>query len=141
LSRALAGVAFLGAATLGLYGYGTGAFSKLLTWQWALMAVVWLISTAAVWHFLRHLPQGDLDFDGENWYFLDQAGQVEQTGTVSVRFDGQNCLLLRFESEFKRVHWLWLDARAGLSFDPNLWHDLRRAVYSRPVLQNSPNLL
>ena len=131
----LAGVVLLGAATLGMYGHGTAASSKLLTWQWFSVAGTWLVSTIAVWHFIHHLPQGELDFDGENWYFLDQVG------TVSVRFDGQNCLLLRFESEFKRVHWLWLEARFALSFAPSHWHDLRRAVYSRPALQNSPDLI
>ena len=131
----LAGVVLLGAATLGLYGFYTDAFSKQLTWQWALVAGVWLISAVAARHFIHHLPQGELDFDGENWYFADQVG------TVSVRFDGQNCLLLRFESEFKRVHWLWLEARFVLRFAPSDWHDLRRAVYSRPASQNSPHLI
>ena len=123
----------LGAATLGFYGYSTEAFSKQLTWQWAFVAGAWLISAVAVWHFIRHLPQGELDFDGENWYFADLVG------TVSVRFDGQNCLLLRFTSEFKQVYWLWLETRSVLSFAPSHWHDLRRAVYSRPALQKTPH--
>ena len=131
----LAGVVLLGAAALGLYGYHTDAFSKQLTWQCALVAGAWLISAVAVWHFIRHLPQGELDFDGENWYFADRVG------TVRVRFDGQNCLLLQFTSEFKQVYWLWLEARLVLSFVPSHWHDLRRAVYSRPTLQNSPDLI
>ncbi len=131
----LAGVVLLGAAALGLYGYHTDAFSKQLTWQWALVAGAWLISAVAVWHFIRHLPRGELDFDGENWYFADLVG------TVSVRFDGQNCLLLQFTSEFKQVYWLWLEARLVLSFVPSHWHDLRRAVYSRPASQNSPDLI
>lgn len=131
----LAGVVLLGAAELGLYGYHTDAFSKQLTWQWALVAGAWLISAVAVWHFIRHLPRGELDFDGENWYFADLVG------TVSVRFDGQNCLLLQFTSEFKQVYWLWLEARLVLSFVPSHWHDLRRAVYSRPASRNSPDLI
>ena len=131
----LTGFLLIGAVALGLYGYHTDAFLKQLTWQWALVVGVWLISAAAILHFIRHLPQGELDFDGENRYFADQVG------TVSVRFDGQNCLLLRFESEFKQVHWLWLEARPVLSFALSHWHDLRRAVYSRPSLQNSPDLI
>jgi toxin CptA len=127
----LAGIVLLGAASLGLFGYFTGSASKLLTWQWVLLAGVWLISAVAVWFFIRQLPQGELDFDGENWYFADQVG------TASVRFDGQNCLLLRFESEFKRVSWLWLEA----GYQSDHWHDLRRAVYSRPALQKLPDLI
>jgi toxin CptA len=133
----LAGIVLLGAASLGLFGYFTGSASKLLTWQWVLLAFVWLLSTAAAWHFLRHLTQGELDFDGENWYFKNKVEQIDQVGTASVRFDGQNCLLLRFESEFKQISWLWLEA----GFESDHWHDLRRAVYSRPALQNSLHLI
>jgi hypothetical protein len=133
----LAGIVLLGAASLGLFGYFTGSASKLLTWQWVLLAGVWLFSTAAAWRFLRHLPQGELDFDGENWYFENKVDQIDQVGTVSVRFDGQSGMLLRFENEFNRVHWLWLEER----FSSNHWHDLRRAVYSRPALQNSLHLI
>ena len=115
--------------------------SKVLTWQWVLTAGAWLVSTVAAWHFLRHLPQGELDFDGENWYFADQVGQLDQTGSVSIRFDGQNGMLLRFESEFKRVSWLWLEERFAPQRSSHDWHDLRRAVYSRPALQNSPHLI
>jgi hypothetical protein len=125
------GIVFLGAAAVAWFGYHIYAAFPQLNWQFALLAVVWLISVVVVWHFICQLPQGELDFDGENWYFADQVG------TASVRFDGQNCLLLRFESEFKLVSWLWLDA----GFSPKHWHDLRRAVYSRPAIQNSPDLI
>lgn len=95
------------------------------------MAAVWLFSAAAVWHFWHQLPQGDIDFDGENWYFS------EQVGTVSVRLDLQTCMLLRFECEFKRVSWLWFEVGS----EPRHWHDLRRAVYSRPAIQNLRDLI
>lgn len=137
----LAGIVLLGAASLGLFVYFSGSASKLLTWQWVLLAGVWLFSTAAAWRFLRHLPQGELDFDGENWYFKNKVDQIDQAGIACVRFDGQNCLLVRFESEFKQVSWLWLEAGFEAGFEANHWHDLRRAVYSRPALQNSPDLI
>lgn len=121
----------LGAAAVVWFGHHIYVASQQLNWQFALLTGAWLISTVAVWHFIRHLSQGELDFEGGNWYFADQVG------TASVRFDGQNCLLLRFESEFKQVHWLWLDA----GFESDHWHDLRRAVYSRPAIQNSPHLI
>ena len=121
----------LGAAAVVWFGHHIYAASQQLSWQFALLAGAWLISTVAVWHFIRHLSQGELDFEGGNWYFADQVG------TASVRFDGQNCLLLRFESEFKQVCWPWLDA----GFESDHWHDLRRAVYSRPAIQNSPHLI
>ena len=131
----------LGVASLGFFGYSTSTTSKPLTWQFGLLLGTWLVSTATVWHFLRHLPQGGLDFDGENWYFEDKVDQIEQVGTVSIRFDVQSGMLLRFESEFKQVSWLWLEERFALQHSSQDWHDLRRAVYSRPALQNSPPLI
>lgn len=131
----------LGAASLGLFGYSISSASKPLTWQFASLVGAWLISTAAVWHFLRHLPQGELDFDGKNWYFANKVDQIDQVGTVSIRFDGQSGMLLRFESEFKRVSWLWLEERSATQFVSHDWHDVRRAVYSRPAPQNSPPLI
>jgi toxin CptA len=125
------GMVLLGAAAVAWFGHRIYATSSQLNWQFALLAGVWLISAVAVWFFIRQLPQGELDFDGGNWYFADQVG------TVSVRFDGQSGMLLRFESEFNRVHWLWLEER----FSSNHWHDLRRAVYSRPASQNSLHLI
>ena len=132
-----AGVVFLGAVSLGFVADNAGSASILLTWQWVLTAVVWLVSIAAVWHFLRHLPQGELDFDGENWYFENHVDRIDQVGTVSIRLDLQGGMLLRFESEFKRVSWLWVEQ----SIAHALWQDLRRAVYSRPTIQNSPSLI
>ena len=107
-------------------GYTTCFFFRCIV---DLVVSNWLINCA--WHFLSQLANGELDFDGENWYFADHVG------TVSVRFDGQTCLLLRFESEFKQVTWLWADA----GFELGRWLDLRRAVYSRPAMQNSLDLI
>jgi hypothetical protein len=121
----------LGAISLGYFGYSNIAASNLMGWRFALVAAAWLFSAAAVLHFLRQLTQDDIDFDGENWYF------AEQVGTVSVRLDLQNGMLLRFESEFKRVSWLWFEAVS----EPRHWHDLRRAVYSRPAIQNLHDLI
>ena len=132
-----AGLALVGVASTAWFGYAADTMPKLWTWQLVLVALAWLISIAVVWQFLQHLPLGEIDFDGENWYFSDQTTKTEHVGTVSVRLDVQNGMLLRFESEFKRVSWLWLDA----GFKPDDWHDLRRAVYSRPAIQNSPDLI
>lgn len=117
--------------------FKTGETSGFLTWQSAVIASAWLLSTVAVGHFLHHMPQGVLDFDGKYWYFVDQTKQLEQIGTIGVGFDAQNGMLLRFESEFKRVTWMWLASES----QSNDWHDLRRAVYSRPALLNSPDLI
>lgn len=85
------------------------------------MGVAWLSSVFFAWQFIRQLAKGELDFDGVHWYL------GEKVGVLSVRFDGQKCMLLRFEDDLKNVDWLWLEAQ----FESNHWHDLRRAVYSR----------
>jgi hypothetical protein len=134
-------VILLGAVVLGVFIIQAGGSTKLLAWQSAVIASVWLVSSALGWHFLHHLPQGELDFDGERWYFLDRTTQKEQIGTVSVRLDVQDGMLLRFESEFKRVCWLWFESQFAAKSSADDWHDLRRAVYSRPALQNSPDFI
>jgi toxin CptA len=122
---ALCGILLLGCMAAFLYGYYTYNPSKPRLWQLGLIAFSWLASACGVWQFLRHISIGDLDFDGAHWYF------GENQGALSVRFDGQNCLLVRFDearsSKLNRSRWLWLEER----FDPRHWHDLRRAVYSR----------
>lgn len=87
------------------------------------MGMTWLGSAFFAWQFLRQLAKNaknEIDFDGVHWYV------GEKIGTLSVRFDGQNCMLLRFEDDLKNVDWFWLEVRS----DPSHWHDLRRAVYS-----------
>jgi hypothetical protein len=127
----------LGALAWGLFVTKAGEASVLWTWQSAVIAAVWLVCSAVAWHFLQHLPQGELDFDGEHWYFFDSATQTEQMGTISVRLDVQNAIFLRFESEFKNVSWLWLASTCALKSSASDWHELRCAVYSRPTPQNS----
>jgi hypothetical protein len=129
------GVLLLGALSIGLFVVGTYTPNKPLVWQLCLMGLVWLCSVLCVLPFMRRLPVGELDFDGVHWYFADKVG------TVSVRFDGQICMLLRFEDDLKHACWLWVEARNGYHQEPNHWLDLRRAVYSRANEQNLPNLI
>ncbi len=137
LKHLVASVILLTAVALGVFIVKSGETSRLLTWQLAVITGVWFVNSAAAWHFLRYLPQGELDFDGERWYFVDQTTQLEQIGTISVRFDIQDAMLLRFENEFKHVSWLWFEAQFANKSLASDWHELRRAVYSRPASQNS----
>lgn len=115
----------ISALSAGLYLVLASTPNKPLVWQLSLIGMAWLCSAFGVFHFIRQLPAGSIDFDGERWYFADKAG------TLSVRFDGQSCILLRFEDELKGANWLWLQARDNPGQNVNHWHDLRRAVYSR----------
>jgi toxin CptA len=121
----------LSAVSAGLYFFYANTPTKPLVWQLSLIGIAGLCSAFFAWQFIHRLAKGEIDFDGVHWYL------GERVGTLSVRFDGQSCMLVRFEDDLKKVDWLWLDSRD----DPNHWHDLRRAVYSRPASQNSPPLI
>lgn len=117
------------------------------------MGFAWVLTAIGVLQFIRQLQVTELDFDGVRWYLADKVG------AVSVRFDGQICMLLRFEDDLNQACWLWVETRKidqqdperqNLNFnDPENWLALRRAVYSRPETQsqvqndvpNSPNLI
>lgn len=99
------------------------------------MGVSWLLAAIGVLQFLSQLEDLSIDFDGLHWYLVDKVG------TVSVRFDGQVCMLLRFEDDLTRASWLWVEARKSDQQDSEHWQALRRAVYSRASANNLPNLL
>jgi hypothetical protein len=140
LAVALCGVLLLGAVSAGFYFFHTSTPSKALVWQLNLIGLAWISAALGVFQFLSQLPVGELVFDGVDWYFSDKVGH-EKVGSVRVRLDGQNCLLLRFEDDLNKVDWIWLEARFGSHQAPNYWLDLRRAVYSRATAQNLPNLI
>jgi hypothetical protein len=140
LTAAFFGVLLLGAVSAYLFFFNTSTPGKPLVWQLSLIGMAWLSAALGAYQFLRQLPVGELACDGVDWYFVDAAGQ-EKVGSVSIRFDGQHCLLLRFEDDLNKVNWLWLEARFSAHQDPNSWLDLRRAVYSRATAQNLPNVI
>jgi hypothetical protein len=135
----LSGVLLLGATSIGFYIFQTGIVNKDFTWTnfWpvGLIGLTWLISVCVAWQFCKNLYQGEIDFDGLHWYLGPRVG------TVSARFDGQFCLLARFEDDLNKVDWLWLEAHHVVNNEPSHWHDLRRAVYSRANAQNLPDLI
>jgi hypothetical protein len=129
----------LSAASLGLYLVQTGTANKAFIgsnfWQIGLIGMAWLCSALVAWQFCRSLFIGEIDFDGIHWYL------GEKVGTLSVRFDGQYCMLARFEDDLNNIDWLWLEARCADKNEPSHWHDLRRAVYSRATEQILSNLI
>ena len=125
----------LGAVSAFLYHYQTHPEGLHFRWQEGLMVVSCLFAAVCVLHFWRQLKCGSLAWDGLFWQSavssLDEAqGQSSPiTGIISVRFDGQRCLLIKFVPVLGGAHaqWLWLEQ----AFAPELWQDVRRAVYSR----------
>ena len=139
LALALLCMLLLGAVSAGLYLYQTQPADLQLRWQDGLIAASWLFAAVCMGQFWRQLKHGSLAWDGFSWHWTRstsddiQAESPSQTANVSVRFDGQRCLLLKLEptsktgSEAGRAQWFWLER----SFAPEQWHELRRAVYSR----------
>lgn len=132
-------ILMLGGVSAVLYHYQTQPADLQLRWQDGLISASWLFAALCMAQFWRQLKRGALVWDGFSWTWtsniLDeaQAKPSSQTGSVSVRFDGQRCLLLKLEpisktgSEAGRAQWFWLDQ----AFAPEQWHELRLAVYSR----------
>ncbi|MDO8457517.1 MAG: hypothetical protein Q7T07_11480 [Burkholderiaceae bacterium] len=150
LALVLVGVLLLGALTAGVYGYLTYSKSNVLFWQNGVIAASWLLAAACVWQFLNQLQAGVLGWDGISWHWsaavaqakdeqselAEPVGQAEHEGMISVRFDGQRCMLIKLEPPLGLSRWLWLEQGCA----PQRWHDVRRAVYSpanAPVFNTS----
>ena len=87
----------------------------------ALAAVAWWRTEA-----------GDLQWDGDDWQ-LHLRGRADG-GNPVVALDLQGSLLLRWKAAGSGG-WLWLDRASA----PARWDDLRRAVYSRAIVDAPPS--
>lgn len=123
----------LGGLLLGCWFAGVCAV--LLWWQaeqlfdrrMALAAFFVLLAGLAARSSWRHLPRGQLAWDGEAWRWESlgyQTGVAEHKMVVIADF--QRRLLLRLENQAGARLWLWLEQKVM----PERWMDLRRAVYS-----------
>ena len=93
----------------------------------ALAACFVLFAGFAVRTSWKHLPTGQLAWDGEVWRRESpgyQTGTAEQN--LSVIADFQHRMLLRLENQAGASLWLWLEKTSM----PERWLDLRRAVFS-----------
>ena len=113
-----------------------------MLWQNGVMAASCLLAVASAGHFLYQLKPGWLDWNGQAWHWAAADAnsaasaapstasvmvQAGQEGHLSVRFDGQSCMLVHWRSAAAAGRWLWLEQSSA----PEHWHDVRRAVYSR----------
>ena len=76
---------------------------------------------------------GQLKWDGDDWQ-LHLHGRADG-GKPVVALDLQACLLLRWQAAGGTGGWLWLDRASA----PARWDDLRRAVYSRAIVDAPPS--
>ena len=101
--------------------------------MWVGAALLWLACTGVSLHFVHHLPQGVLVWDGATW-FLEIPGQPPVAGHLQVHMDAQARMLLSLCGEGHAVYWIWVERHVHSA----CWMDLRRAVYSRPRLDAGP---
>lgn len=87
------------------------------------VALVWLVVGALLLHSERASPKGQLCWDGQQWRAV-LVGQGECHGQVRLHLDGQNWLLLAWQSPQASRQWCWAERTA----DPARWNDFRRAV-------------
>lgn len=85
---------------------------------------------AASWWRTR---PGELQWDGGRWQ-LDRCGHARD-GQARVVMDLQACVLLHWRADHGAGDWLWLDRASA----PARWDDLRRAVYSRAIVDAPPS--
>ena len=106
-------------------------------WRHGLAATLAAISAAVALVHWRRAPQGQLRWDGGQWYWLAQSAHgvsaaplledAQAVSGVAVHLDAQRTLLVRARLAAGGARWFWLQAAE----QPALWPGLRRAVYSR----------
>lgn len=89
----------------------------------------WFLVTVLVWRIapLEVLPEGELGWDGEAWWFRGNGGTLEAVD-VQVNWDAGRAMLLRVSAAQRRRpldRYAWLQA----SDMPLQWHGLRCAVH------------
>ena len=97
-----------------------------ISWRHTLLALSVLLAGAAGWQAGWRRPLAEVHFDGQDWSL--SGAQTLQAAQISVHLDIQFLLCARLTQPGQPSQWLWLERRAA----PGRWHDLRRAVYSRP---------
>jgi hypothetical protein len=139
----LAALLTAGFITAGSYAYLTFRSSESMLWQNGLIAGSCLLALVSVGHFLYQLKPGWLDWNGVAWHWVAVehahdtsaqraavagiVAQADQNSSLSIRFDGQSCMLVHLSKPTAAARWLWLEQAIA----PEHWHDVRRAVYSR----------
>jgi hypothetical protein len=74
-------------------------------------------------------PNGQLSWDGQYWRWgVLSSHTVAQEQSITVTADFQTVLLVQIKNQSHSSQWLWLERKNA----PDLWLDLRRALYSPP---------
>ncbi len=97
-------------------------------WRPGLGAAALLLSGGGLWHGVRHLPTGVLQWDGRAWSWHDTLTRAQSLPAPQVVLDLQGLMLIRWPDQTDLPSFLWVDAAC----DPAHWLDLRRALHARP---------
>ncbi len=102
---------------------------------WRVAAAASLCTVAAVLAALAwwRTGTGEVQWNADGWQ-LRLRGQAGD-GKPVVVLDLQGSLLLRWHATRGAGGWLWLDRSSA----PARWDDLRRAVYSRAIVDAPPS--
>ena len=93
-------------------------------WRQGLGIAAAMAGSASAFRWWASQPIGVLRWEAGHWQA--RLGGLDVTGSLSVQFDLQTHLLLRFCCAGRRAIWLWLDRDA----DPAAWRELRRAAHA-----------
>ena len=108
----------------GCWGAGHGAALWL---RLGLAACLWLVCACCSRYVLRHQPEGTLHWSGTAWAWIGAETQVlPLQGEPLVVLDMQWLLVLTFVDAEQRAQRFVLQR----DWAPQIWADLRRAVYS-----------
>ena len=130
-SKFLAGVlaALLGAGALALAAW-LAQSAQTGAWHAAAAGALWTGAAAGACHYWWTQFSGVLRWDGQEWFLhstYPASAAVSLEGSPTVHVDLQHHLWLAIVPRGRRTLWLWVER----SYEPPLWIDLRRAVYSR----------
>ncbi len=91
-----------------------------------LLALSVLLAGVAGWQAGWRRPLAGVCFDGQRCSL--SGSRPLQAAQIGVHLDSQFWLCVRLTQPGQPLQWLWLERCASRGH----WHDLRRAVYSRP---------
>lgn len=121
-------VAVLGLAAWMAAGAGTQA------WRFGVAAGLCLGAGGMAWHAWAHTFVGALAWDGARWSVVPAgATDAMPANALEVHGDFQRALCLSVKPLQARRTWVWAERRMC----PERWDDLRRAVYSPPILNEA----
>jgi len=102
--------------------------SARIDWRDGVLLLCAIVAMVGAWTgIFRTEGRANLIFDGQSW---SMSGGINlPTAQAAVMLDLQRLLLVRLSEPLGAMLWIWIERDAM----PDLWRDLRRALYSRAI--------